>query len=281
MQLTAQDLSKMFSDSSAKKTHYPCIATFKGTHLINFHTLEVDGKNTLNFRISHRFGDISTGLYNFYGVDGPASIKLALDYSFDGRTEIGIARSNINKVVDGYLKYRVLRQTEDNHMPLSVTAMASMGETTLNASPSFPKEYYYFSSRLSYCYQLMIARKFSRNFSLQMAPTLVHENLATNLTDKNDIYALVGIMRYKFTRRAAVTAEYSYRLNKYMDNETSYSDVVGLGLDIETGGHVFSIHVTNAYGLYESQFIPYTTSNFFKGKMQVGFNISRAFTLSK
>jgi len=274
----AQDLSTMFGDTAKSKKNERTIATFKGTHMINFNTIEVDGKHTLNFRIQHRFGDFSTGLYNFYGVDGPASIKLALDYSWDGRTEVGIGRCNIDKMVDGYIKYRALRQTTDNRMPISVTGMVDLGINTTNAPLSTPELYQNYSSRLNYTYQIMIARKFTRNFSLQVSPTLVHINEVLNLTDKNDIYAIESMLRYKFTKRMAFTLEYAARLNHYSDSYSTYHNAFGAGVDIETGGHVFSIHVTNCYGINDAQFLPYTTGNITKGNLALGFNISRVFS---
>lgn len=92
-----------------EKTKEFTTATFKGTRLINFHTIETPGKNTLEYRISHRFGTTDSGINNFYGMDGGASIRMGLDYSYDGRLEVGLGRTNIDKTIDGYLKYRLLR----------------------------------------------------------------------------------------------------------------------------------------------------------------------------
>jgi predicted porin len=137
----------------------------------------------------------------------------------------------------------------------------------------------YFTSRMSYNYQVLIARKFSDKLSAQIAPTMIHRNLVENITDKNDLYALVGMARYKFTKRMAIGAEYAYRLSKYTQDMSLYHNSVGISLEFETGGHVFQIVASNSFGLVESQTIPFTTNDVTKGHLMIGFNIGRFFTL--
>jgi hypothetical protein len=255
-------------------------ATFKGSRLINFHTVETPGKHSLEFRISHRFGDFNTGGYNFWGLDGGASIRLGLEYSHDGRFEFAIGRSSEEKAYDGFLKYRLIRQAKSGGWPLSVTLFAGMDYTTLkdpNKAANGFDRYQYETSRMAYSYQVIIARKFSPSFSFQISPTIVHYNLVSLASDKNDLYSIGFLTRYKFTKRIALTLEYGYRLNKYSSEK--YYDEVGAGIDIETGGHVFQIVVTNSSGMIESQFIGHTTSMWQNGGLKIGFNISRMFTL--
>ncbi len=277
----AQDLEKMLAEETPPAKEYTG-ATFKGTRLINFHTLETPGKRTLEYRISHRFGTIGSGAENFYGLDGGASIRMGLEYSHDGRFTFGIGRSNIEKALDGYAKARILRQTTDNKMPLSMTWVSSMFCVTqkdANKAVNGYDRYQYFSSRLAYAHQLIIGRKFSDGFSLQIAPTLVHLNLVEKATDKNDIISLAAATRIKLSKRVAITAEYALRLNDYSSNR--YYNSFGMGIDIETGGHVFQIHVTNSQGMIESQYLPFTTTDWtFKNPgIRIGFNISRVFSL--
>jgi len=256
-------------------------ATFKGTRLINFQTIEVDGKRTLDFRISHRFGEVGSGSYNLYGIDGPANIRLGLEYSYDGRLMIAVGRSSYQKQYDGFLKYRLLRQTTDNKMPVSVTLFSSMFMTRLkdpNKSTTGFDKYDPLRNRLSFANQIIIGRKFTPAFSLQIAPVMVHYNMTENFTDLNDMYFLTAAARLKFTKRMAITAEYGFNLNEYSIG-TSYQDPLGIGIDIETGGHVFQVHVTNAFGITENQFLPFTTSKVTSGGMRIGFNVSRVFTL--
>ena len=116
----AQDLLSSLDSLSGEEKEY-LTAAFKTTRLVDQHTLETVGPRTLDFRISHRFGPINSGAYKAWGIDGPANIRLSLEYSYDGRFMFGLGRSSYDKVVDGFLKYRLLRQTTDNSMPISVT----------------------------------------------------------------------------------------------------------------------------------------------------------------
>jgi hypothetical protein len=253
-------------------------ATFKTTRLVDQHTLETVGRRTLDFRISHRFGAVNSGSYGAWGIDGPANIRLSLEYSPDGRFMFGLGRSSLEKTVDGFLKYKLIRQTTDNKVPVSVTLFAGAYYTALkNVLIQNVDLYEFRSSRFSYCYELMIGRKFSRRFSLQVAPWLVHYNIVERLNDKNDVFGLAGLFRLKFTNRSAITAEYGHALNNY--SEQKYYDTFSVGYELETGGHVFQIHFTNSFGIVESQFFPHTDTKWDDMGIRLGFNISRVFTL--
>lgn len=255
-------------------------ATFKSTHLINFQTIEVPGKRTLDFRISHRFGDVESGVYNFYGLDGSASIRIGFDYSYDGRLAIGIGRSNVDKMFDGSLKFKWLRQTTNNKMPISLTLFSGMYCTTINDmqknTNGFDK-YQFATSRLSYAHQIIVGRKFNKKLSLQLAPTVVHFNQVDKISDKNDSYSMAFAGRYKLSKRIAFTTEYNLNIYKY--SNTKYYNSLGFGLDIETGGHVFQVHFTNSIGLAEPHFLSRTTQSWTQNQFRLGFNISRVFTI--
>ena len=259
-------------------------ATFKSSRLVNFHTVETTGKKTLDIRISHRFNEFNGGITNFYGLDGPADLRLAVEYSPDGRIQGGIGRTLYQKTYDGFLKYKWLRQRSDNRIPVTVTLFTGMyiiSDKDPSAAFTGFDHYQYFTSRMSYAYQVLIARKFNDRFSLQIAPTMIHKNLVENITDKNDIFALVGLARLKLTKRISIGAEYAYRLSIYTQNMSQYHNSMGISMEIETGGHVFQIIATNSFGIVESQTIPYTTDNFIKGQFMLGFNIGRFFSLQK
>lgn len=275
----SQDLIGLLgTDTSAQKI--VTSATFKTTRIINMHTLETLGKRTLDFRISHRFDALNSGSYNAWGLDGPATIRLSLEYSYDGRLMAGIGRSSYDKVVDGFLKYRLYRQTDDNIHPLSITLFAGMYYTSMRDPDKglngFDK-YEFFSSRLSYAYEIIAGRKFSNSFSFQIAPFFVHYNLADKLSDKNDMYGVSGGVRYKFSKRSAITAEYAYRVSKYSDDP--YYNSMGIGYEIETGGHVFQVHLTNSRGMIENQFLAHTDTKWTNAGIRIGFNISRVFKI--
>ena len=256
-------------------------ASFKTTRNINFHTLEVLGKRTLDFRISHRFGEINSGSKNAYGIDGPANIRLGLEYSYDGRLMAGFGRSSFQRQLDGFLKYRLLRQTEDGKMPVSVTLFTSIYYTNQddpNKASTGIDKYENRTSRLSYVHQIIVGKKITNAFSAQIAPVMVHYNQVDDFTDKNDMFLITATGRMKVSRRMALTAEYAYNLYDYSKRKTYYNSL-GLGIDIETGGHVFQMHLTNSFGITDNQFYPYTTSTWKKNGMRVGFNVSRVFTL--
>ncbi len=268
-------------------------ATFKTTRIVNFPSSETTGKKLLDFRIMHRFGEVYSGsgnfgkqfLGNFFGLDGPAGIKIAFDYGINEWITVGIGRSSYDKIVDGTIKTRILRQTMDGKMPISMTYQGIMNVTTKAdpraSQPGGVDKYQYFTSRLSYSNTLTIARKFNDKLSLQVTAFHCHFNMVDFRDYKNDVFAAGLSGRIKLTARMALTFEYAYRINQYVPDKSVYQDPFAIGLDIETGGHVFQVHITNGFGINEVQFIPYSTSSLAKGQIRLGFNISRVFSTGK
>ena len=248
-------------------------ATFKATRLINFHTVEVGGKKGLDFRISHRFGELNGGAYNFFGLDGGASIRIALEYSPDNRIQFGLGRTSSEKQLDGFVKYRAVRQTVDDKTPLSITLLGSTYFTMLRDTAKYKE----IAHRLSYGAQVIIARKFSKRLSAQLSPTFLHYNLVKGLSDPNSQFVLGASGRYKFNGSSAITAEYGYVFNPF--KSAKYYNSLGIGIDIETGGHVFQMHFTNSFGLTENQYLSRTTTTWTNWGIRLGFNISRMFTI--
>lgn len=251
-------------------------ATFKGTRIINGHSVQTPGAGTLVFLISHRFGTLNSGAYNFFGLD-QATIRLGFEYGFTDRLTVGVGRSSLEKTFDGFVKYQALRQsTGPQAMPVSVTLFTSSALTTLRY-PDAAFEHT-LPRRLTYTYQALIARKFSPGLSVQISPTLVHRNLVDTRQAPNDVYALGVAARQKLSKRLSLNLEYFYRLPN-SDDEAGFRNALAAGFDIETGGHVFQLHVTNSQGMIEKFFIPQTRGNFFAGDIYFGFNVARNFTL--
>lgn len=271
---SSDDLLKMLDEKRKKEF---TTATFKTTRLVNFHTTEVLGRRCLDFRISHRFGDINSGTYNAWGLDGGANIRLGLEYSPDGRLMFGIGRTSTNKIVDGFVKWKLLRQTSNNSMPVTVTWFSGIYQTFERVSIDGINKYQNPSDRLSYCHQIMVSRKFSPRFSLQLTGAMVHFNLVEKIIDLNDCFVVGAVTRFKFTKRQAITLEYGYRIRRY--SQDNYYDSFGIGYDLETGGHVFQIFLTNSFGLTENQFLMYTNTSWSNWGVRLGFNISRVFSL--
>jgi hypothetical protein len=259
-------------------------ATFKSTRVINMHSVENAASGALDFRVSHRFGAINTGAENFYGLD-QALMRLGFEYGLGNRLMLGVGRSNVNKEIDGFFKYKLLRQSKGKKvMPISMSWFSSMViRTTPWANPDREN---YFSSRLYFCNQLLIARKFNEALSLQLAPTFVHRNLVSDSTEKNDVLAMGVGGRFKITKRTSFNAEYVYVLPDQLEPSDNlgteaqqYRNSFSIGVDIETGGHVFQLHLTNSSPMNEKGFITETTGNWADGDIQFGFNVSRMFTV--
>lgn len=249
-------------------------ATFKGTHIINSQSVETPGKGTLAFLIQHRFGTLNSGAYEFFGLDR-AVLRLSFEYGLTNRLAAGVGRSSEGKTFDGFLKYRAIRQiTGARPMPVSVTLFASSAVTTLEFTNPADRNV---GSRVAYAYQALIARKFSPELSVQLMPTLIHRNYVATPAEQNDVYALGGALRQKITRRMALTADYYYLFPG--NTARNFRNALGLGIDIETGGHIFQLHVTNSQGMTEKFFVPETTGKFFAGDLYFGFMVARNFTI--
>lgn len=283
--LQAQDdlLSLLGEDTSVILT----TASFKATRVINSNSIENTAHGVLDFRISHRFGELSTGVEELYGLD-QATIRLGLDYGVTDRLMVGVGRSSFQKTIDGFAKYKILRQCDQGcSMPITLSLATGMSMTTLTADKV---PWYgdgrtdYFTHRLSYYFQLIAGRKFSENLTLQIMPGLVHRNLVKTTAEKNDVINIGGAGRYKLTKRLAINAEYFYVLPDQLaqpqtPTDLTYYNSFSLGFDIETGGHVFQLHCTNSAGMFERGYITETTGNWLDGDIRFGFNISRVFTV--
>jgi hypothetical protein len=272
-----KDLMSMLDEQNPKKSSLPVSATFKATRIVNAHSIENTAKGVLDFRILHRFGELKDAP-NFFGLDG-ANTALELDYGVTNWLAVGISRSTYQKEYEGFAKARILRQTEDDHMPLSLSYVGTMSVQTMPA-PTLPAgEEFFLSNRLYYSNQLLIARKFSKKFSLQLMPTIVHYNLVPT-TDEPNNTLVAGIGgRIKLSNRISLTGEYFYRLES--SELKGYHNALSFGIDIETGGHVFQLVFTNATAMSQRAVIGQTISDWGNGGVHFGFNISRVFTIVK
>jgi len=248
---------------------------FKDTRVVNGHSVQTSEKSEMKFIISHRFGYVNTGIKELFGLD-QSTIRIGLDYGISNRLTVGLGRSSFEKTVDGFLKFNALRQTKgDKAFPVSVTAFASSAMTTIEWKDEERENY--FSSRLAYTYQILIARKFSDAFSWQIMPTLVHQNLVPTGEFSNDILAIGSATRLQVSKMISIQTEYYYALpNQLPDN---YTNSLSVGVDIETKGHVFQLHLSNSRGMIEKYFVANTTGKWEKGDISMGFNITRDFRL--
>jgi hypothetical protein len=270
-----KDLLNLVNDSIDMNNQGIVRSTFKATQVINLPTVESPAKNNLQFLISHRFGKISDGIYELFGLDN-ATTRFGLDYGITDKLAIGIGRSSLDKAYDGSLKYKILQQ-RTKHMPVTVSLYALFTTYTQKYED---KSYLNTKYRTSYTTQLLIARKFTRNLSLEVAPSYIHFNMVPTAEDKNDVFSVTGAGRMKFTKRMSINIEYNYLFpNQVVSTDVKQS--LGLGLDIETGGHVFQLVFSNSQGMISPYYNTKTLGTWGDGDIYFGFNISRNFNFNK
>lgn len=272
------DLMNILDQNTKKEVNYTT-ATFKSTRVLNGHSIERMPAGQLDFRISHRFGTLNQGAYNFFGLD-QANTHLSLEYGIWNWLMVGVGRGTFEKTFDGFIKFSVLRQsTGEVNMPVSASILTSAALNSLKFTATDRTNY--FSSRLTYTAQLLVARKISQALSLQLAPTYLHRNLVPTELDPNDLFAAGAGGRIKLTKRISLNAEYYYIVNPKNNMSQTLYNPLSVGFDIETGGHVFQLILTNSLGMIEKDFIGQTTGTWKRGDIHFGFNISRVFTLKK
>lgn len=278
---TAQEGLFDLLDEGPEPTQYT-YATFKGSKLLNGQTNETPGQGVLQYIISHRFGSFTDEyLYNFFGLDN-AHIRMQLDYGISDRLNIGIGRSSVWKTSDAFIKYRALRQRSGGTaFPFSLTLYSSLNYRGAKYTDGITHNT---SDRLSYHHQAVLARKMNQNLSLIAAPSIVHWNLVPSPEDPNDSYHLMLGGRYKLTKRMAVTGEYAFSSNlRYGTGATEerFHNPLSIGVDIETGGHVFQFHLSNTRAMSDPLWMARNPYNATNGSLFLGFNISRVFNVNQ
>ena len=273
--LFAQDSSLINEIEETIPVTEKVTGAFKSTRVINAHSVEMLSRGNMDFRILHRFGFVSDGIKQLFGLDA-AAFRMGFDFGITDDLTIGVGRSTFRKEIDGFIKKRILQQTRGaKNFPF--TLVAAVGYTVYtqevvgSKNPSV-------ADRSAYYVQVIAGRKFSQKFSLQLSPIFIHTNVPFITTDDRKIFAMGGGARMKVTKRTAITLDYHYPFGNFDKN---YTNPLSLGVDIETGGHVFQLHFSNATGLNERAYITQTTGDFFKGDVRLGFNISRMFKVGR
>jgi hypothetical protein len=258
-------------------------AAFKGLKVVNFESTKLASKKDLYFVVSHRFGTVKNGFDDLFGLDN-AVTQLKFIYGVNDWLNIGAARSSLLKKYGMHAKYRVLRQV-DGGFPINIVGYNLVTVNTALDKDLLPK--LEFSDRLTYTSQVIISRKVSEKLSLLAAPTFIHENLATRSTQtgENDVTSVfdeennqfaVGVGgRFKLTTRWSINADYGVHLNR--NSNSSFRNPLSIGVDLETGGHVFQMHFTNAQAMFEEGYIIQGQGDWGDGDFFFGFNLSRVF----
>lgn len=271
----AQDID-LFTEKDTVKVKDITTATFKSSRVINGQSIENVGQGVLDFKILHRFGAINQGGYELFGLD-QATMRMGLDYGLTNRFMFGIGRSTYQKQYDGFVKYKVVQQqTGLKEIPVGVSLVSTMIYKSLRSAPN-AQYIEYDSDKFSFAHQVIIARKFNDYFSMQITPTILHYNLVEKSSLPNDFKSIGISIRQRISKRVNITGEYFYRIDKL----DGFYNPLTFGLDIETGGHIFQLHLTNATGMTERTFINETTGSWSNQDLRFGFNLVRAFTLKK
>lgn len=276
VQAQESDLFDVFEEDTKREVVY---ATFKGTQLINASTNETPGEGVLQFMMAHRFGSFNDDyLYNFFGLDN-AQVRMQLDYGVTDRLNIGIGRSSFLKVADGFIKYQLLQQQQGTRtVPVSIALHSSTNYRNARYTDGIDHS---MSDRFSYMHQAIIARKWNRKLSTLVSPSVVHFNLVPAAQDPNTTAHISLGARYKISNRMALTGESTLLSNREFSSGERYTTPFAIGVDIETGGHIFQLHISNTRamnGPYWMARNPYIASN---GGLFLGFNISRVFTVKE
>tara|TARA_B110000879_G_scaffold201079_1_gene275757 strand:- start:1148 stop:2014 length:867 start_codon:yes stop_codon:yes gene_type:complete len=253
-------------------TAHPVTATFKDTRVINMQSNETPGAGVLHFVIAHRFGRINEGAYSLWGLDN-ASMRMGFDYGLTDRWTIGVGRSTFQKTYEASMKGKLFLQKSDNSVPVSVTYYGVIMANGLRWQE--PDRENLFSSRLSYVNQLIVTRKINDRTSLAVVPSFIHRNLVDITGKSHDQWTLGLGGRHKITQRVSINSEYHFLVNGL---EEATTNSLSLGVDIETGGHVFQLHITNSQGMFERAFLTETTGRWLDGDLFFGFNLSRVFS---
>ena len=246
-------------------------SAFKGLKIINLESTKMVDKGEMYFIVAHRFGSIRNGFDDFFGLD-IASNKLQLIYGLSDHINFGAARSSYQKTYALHTKLRILRQ-QNEKSPVTIGAYGQLtinNQLDLDLNPDLD-----FSHRLTYTAQALVSRKFSEKLSLQLSPTLIHKNL-TEVDDESNLQLVMAAGgRYKLSKRISLNMDYGLVTNR--PEELNYNNMLSIGLDIETGGHVFQLHFTNSRSMLEHSFLTEASGDWSEGDIHFGFNISRVF----
>ncbi len=272
--------AQVTDDLNFEEENIPIRNAFNSSYIINSQSTNILSPGRLNMLISHRFGTLNQGPFHFFGLDYGA-MRLGFEYGINQRLTVGLGRSSVGKNFDTFFKYRLLTQTRGSNpqMPFSVVWFSSAAFSSVELrNRNLLDEGSRFSDCLVYTHQVLISHQFSSKFSLQLTPSLVHRNIVKFSGENNDVFSLGLGGRWKVSRRMHLLADYAYVFNHH--SEQKLTNPLAIGIDIVAGGHVFQLHLNNALGMIEKEFLTTTDDDFLKGDIRIGFTILRSFMLA-
>jgi|TARA_B110000495_G_C22966216_1_gene566657 hypothetical protein len=246
-------------------------AVFKGLKVINFESTKLVAKKGFNFIVSHRFGTVKNGFQNLFGLD-EAVTHLNFVYGLSDNINISASRSSNQKIYEVATKFRLVNQ-QAGKIPLTVVGYTSVLANTSLDTDNLPK--LEFKHRLSYVAQLLVSRKMNNNLSLILSPTFFHDNYLTDDFQENSQYGIGFGGRYKLGKRWSLNMEYGVHLNR--SENSLYKNPFSIGVDLETGGHVFQLLFTNSQSMNTNGVFGTSTGEWGESDVYFGFNLARSF----
>ncbi|WP_276088206.1 DUF5777 family beta-barrel protein [Pedobacter sp. JY14-1] len=280
----AQDADSLLRSMDTLSKSEPVQAVFKATRIVLSHSTETQKKHDLDLRIRHHFGDIGGrfgSAHTLYGLDVASDLFIGLDYGVTDDFTVAVGRSKQDETFNFSGKYKLLKQ-QDTGMPVNLTLLAQMGWVA--REPFNENEFTSYADRFSWFFQGLISRKLTSRLSLQVMPGYLIRQVSMEPGDPRNLFVLGFAGRMKLTKRLSFVADYTLvnGLSRQPDNlANAYYDPLGVGLEIETGGHIFSLNFMNSEYILENNFIPNTKKSWGKGGVRFGFTISRNFSLFK
>jgi len=246
-------------------------AVFKGLKVINFESTKLVAKGGFNFIVSHRFGTVKNGFQNLFGLD-EAVTHLNFVYGLSDHINISASRSSNQKIYEVATKFRLVSQ-QAGKIPFTVVGYTSFLANTALDTDNLPK--LEFKHRLSYVAQLLVSRKMNKNLSLILSPTFFHDNYLTDDFQENSQYGVGFGGRYKLGKRWSLNTEYGVHLNR--SKNSLYKNPFSVGVDLETGGHVFQLLFTNSQSMNTNGVFGTSTGEWGESDVYFGFNLARSF----
>lgn len=246
-------------------------AVFKGLKVINFESTKLVAKKGFNFIVSHRFGTVKNGFQNLFGLD-EAVTHLNFVYGLSDNINISASRSSNQKIYEVATKFILVNQ-QAGKIPLTVVGYTSVLANTSLDTDNLPK--LEFKHRLSYVAQLLVSRKMNNNLSLILSPTFFHDNYLTDDFQENSQYGIGFGGRYKLGKRWSLNMEYGVHLNR--SENSLYKNPFSIGIDLETGGHVFQLLFTNSQSMNTNGVFGTSTGEWGESDVYFGFNLARSF----
>ena len=256
---------------TATETPLFASAVFKGLKVINFESTKLVAKGGFNFIVSHRFGTVKNGFQNLFGLD-EAVTHLNFVYGLSEHINISASRSSNQKIYEVATKFKLVSQ-QAGKIPFTVVGYTSVLANTALDTDNLPK--LEFKHRLSYIAQLLVSRKMNKNLSLILSPTFFHDNYLTDDFQENSQYGVGFGGRYKLGKRWSLNTEYGVHLNR--SKNSLYNNPFSIGVDLETGGHVFQLLFTNSQSMNTNGVFGTSTGEWGEGDVYFGFNLARSF----